>query len=193
MKKTILYILFTIWPFLSYSQSENKYKVFVDFGYKTTLIDFQINGPVFGLSIYSPNRKLSLNLRNDILFEIGKRSYVPDTTGLVIKSEKYEIIDYRTQNYIECDYKFDLGKHKLFTGLGIGWRYLGDDKNYRFNRDYGYLTFSTSVKYNIDWFILELRWDIPLRDDYYRKYNGTYRLFPVTFALYYRFRPKKIE
>ena len=172
--------------FYSYSQSKVNYKLFFDLGYKTTFFDFNINGPVFGLSLYSPSKKISFNLRNDLLFKIGKPLLINNS-----RSEKLQIMDFRTQNYIDLDYRFDIKKHKMFIGAGIGWRYLGDKENIRFNRETGYLTFSPSLKYNIDWFILELRGDIPIKDNYYKKYNGTERLFPIVFALYYRMKPKK--
>jgi len=170
----------------SYSQSKNNYQLFFDLGYKTTFFDFNINGPVLGLSMYSSSKKISLNLRNDLLFKIGKPLLIDNS-----RSENLQIIDFRTQNYIDFDYRFDIKKYKIFIGAGIGWRYLGDKENYRFNRETGYLTFSPSVKYSFDWFVTELRGDVPLKDKYYKKYNGTERFFPITFSLFYRIKPKK--
>lgn len=186
MKKIIIVFLF-FYSTVVFSQTNN-YNLYLDVGYKTIILDKGC-GPVFGLSFYSPDKKISLSLRNDIIFDIGKATYA-DTNG-INKSEKLEILDYRTQSYFEGEYKFRIKNTLLFTCLGVGWRYLGDSENFRLNRETGYFTLTPSVKYNIDWFTLELRGDIPLKDKYFKKYNGTERLFPVSFTLIYRFKPKK--
>lgn len=187
MKKTIIILaLVFVWLNANSQTKETSTKVFFDIGYKTTALDFNINGPVLGISFSNPQKKFSFSARNDILLAINKPLTADGTRG-----EYVQITDLRVQNYIEVDYRFDLNKNKLYLGVGTGWRGLGNAENIRFNREYGYSTLSLSTKYTFDWLTFELRGDIPIRNNYFKKYNGTARLFPITIAVFYKFSENK--
>lgn len=155
-----------------------------------------LGGAVLELSYYSPDKRLGINLRHDILLGIGKESYFlyrPDTTDILVQAAHYELTDYHTQEYLEVEYNLiRKNNYRLNAHLGYGWIYAGVGKNFRLNRDYGYGVISTAISYQPAWFTLELRGDIPVRSiDKIRHYwfFKASSVTPVSLALKYKFKP----
>jgi hypothetical protein len=175
--KKITGILVLLLLVLNNIQAQSNYKIFADFGVKYTPLEY-LGGPVAGISLENPDKKLSFNYRKDIIFSIGKYSY-ENYSG-------YKLTDYNTYDYLDFAYKL---KTKLKIFAGVGWIYNGKNENIKLNRQHGYSSASLGLNYPTDWLTLEVRGDIPLIN--YNKAVDSDFLFPVSFALYYHFSPKK--
>ena len=183
MKRIIIILGFFI-CISGYSQQQESYSLFFSIGYKYTPLEY-LGGPSFGLSLYNLDRRISINLRNDIIFSIGKNYNFSGMSDL----EFYGITDYHTYNYLDIDYGFK--NEKVIVSCGLGWIYTGRNENIKLNSDYGYLTSTVSVQYKYKWLIAELRGDIPLIK--YEKHLNQINhglLFPVSIAFIYKFSPK---
>lgn len=194
MKKIRILLALSIATNVLIAQSDTtkntKYDLNIDLGLKFTPFDY-LGGAILGLSIYSPDKKFAVNFRNDILLSIGKSSSL-NSVGNIIPSEKFSVLEYHTLNYFELDYKIsNFNKKPLYIGLGSGWVYLGEGKNIRFNSETGYATITSSLKYKISWFAIEVRGDYALKGRSFKGYNITKSIFPISFGLIYKFKPSK--
>lgn len=198
MKRILLTVLLlACFKFLiaqEYSEVKKDYfDLYVDLGYKSAVIDF-ISGPIIGLSIYNPDKPFCFSYRNDFLISLGKHTYIDSTNQIQVSSNKFEILQFITQSNFEFGYRLPYLKGKPLTlGTGLGWINLGDRENVRFNKDYGYMTLSISIKYKLSWFLIELKGDIAFKNDYYNLYRYYDKPIPVSLGLIYRFKPKNNE
>ncbi len=180
-------------------------------------------GPVIGLSLHSPNKRWVLGFRNDFLFTIGKPIYLLDTTAdnsqtifsfeSSITEQKFSIIKFISYRYFEVDFSpFKIRNRNFYTGAALGFVNArdGSDLNFYFYPDQGnvikytryvadkkYFSASFSAKYNFDWLLAEIRYDIPFgsygsgikekRSERNSNFNA------VSLALMYRFKPKSSQ
>lgn len=161
--------------------------LYIDFGFKYVPIDY-IGGPALGLSYYSPDKKLSINLRYDIGFSIGKGtdSFEIDSIMFSSPQDHFSLQQFQVRTFLEAELLiWESNKNKLFASAGLGWNYVGLDQKYLLNESSGYYCLTVAAKYKISWFYIEPRVDIPV-------FNNSYtnvRLFPGSIALIYRFKP----
>ena len=180
--------------FLASSAQENKLlkrDLYIDLGFKYTPFDY-IGGPAFGLSLYSPDKKLAFNFRYDIGFSIGKGidTEVIDSIYISTPQEHFSIQNFQVRTFLEAEYLlWKADRQKLFASAGLGWNYMGLDQKVLLNESSGYYCLTIAAKYKINWFYIEPRVDIPISEF---KYSGD-KLFPASIALIYRFKPKKVE
>ena len=177
MKNQILIILILFFSIEIYGQ--DKIKIYSNLGVKYTPLEY-LGGPLVGLSVGKPNGKLMWNFRKDIIFSIEKLNYGVNNNLI------FNLTNYHTYNYLDVDYKFS-SKASVF--IGGAWIYEGKTHNTVLNSQSGYYAATLGLKYKIDWLTFELRGDIPLEK--YVSYIDQGHLFPVSFALYYKFRPKR--
>jgi hypothetical protein len=154
------------------------------------LMDYA-GGSLIGLTFTNPGKSLGFTIRTDYLLSIGRNSYT-DTSGILRQYEKIEFTEYNNILYLDLEYNLKkTTKLPLIAGLGYGWIYLGERENLRFNRDYGYAVISPKIVYNFSWISFELRGNIPLRNDYFKRHYNFERLFPIEISACYRFKPKQ--
>lgn len=164
--------------------------LYIDLGFKYVPFDY-IGGPAFGLSYYSPDKKLSINFRYDIGFSIGKGvdADVIDTMIFQSPQDHFSIQQFQVRTFLEAEFLvWKSDKQKLFASAGLGWNYLGLDEKYLLNETSGYYCITVAAKYKLSWFYIEPRIDIPLSYDEHEQ-----KLFPGSIALIYRFKPVKKE
>lgn len=191
--KKILFVFFLGGCFINVMQAQNKIdsvKEKYDFYIETGAM-FTPFGPCLGLSFEHPNKALSFLVRSDFWFRFGKYTYV-DTNGNYISEKNYSITEYHSLLYFDAEYKFNkMFKFPLMFGAGYGWIYLGNRENYTFDRYSGYGVITLKFRYAYSWLGIEARGNIPIKNNYFTKYNNTAdRLFPLQISLLYRFKPK---
>lgn len=189
MNRIILLLFLLFAGYALYAQeNENKpkYDLSVGIGAKYVVFDY-LGGGLLELSLRNPNKRLSFNLRQDIVLSLGLfPDYFPQDTLVLDYTRKYGITNLNTQNYLELEYLLNRKKsYQLSAHAGYGWLYLGEGENIRLNRDYGYPLITTAISYARSWYNIELRGDIPIVSGI----GG--RTSPISLALKYRFRPKK--
>lgn len=113
------------------------------------------------LSLRNPDKRLSFNLRQDIVLSLGLfPDYFPQDTFVLAYTYKYGITHLNTQNYLEIECLLNRKKgYQLSAHAGYGWLYLGEGENIRLNRGYGYSVITTAISYARSWYNLELRGD----------------------------------
>lgn len=178
MKKGILFLAIIFINFVIYGQEKSN--LYVNFGMKYTPLEY-MGGPLIGISAGKPNGKFMWNFRKDIILKISKLN-LNNTSNL-----NYNLTDYNTYNYLDVDYKIT---EKFYATAGFSWISRQITYNSLSNSPQPvYFAATVAVKYKIDWLTLELRGDIPLEKNISNLIDQGH-IFPVSLALYYRFRPK---
>ncbi len=182
--------------FIQNSNKKERYSLCVDIGAKSV---FLAVGPSIGLSLYSPHKKVSFNLRGDFPIEIGRDysiQFAPlDTNYLypfIVVDRKVSVLRLMKFTYFDIDYRLTNKQNKLFIGTGMSIVNRDIDELYGLNSSFqlrNTICVTTSVKYNISWFFLELRGDIPIQKFHYNYFDP----WPVSLALMYRFKPKSLK
>jgi len=193
LNQIILLSIFILITMLASAQDKKPLArdLYIDFGFKYVPIDY-IGGPALGLSYYSPDKKLSINLRYDIGFSIGKGidSFEIDSIMISNPQDHFSLQQFQVRTFLEAELLvWESNKQKLFASAGFGWNYVGLDPKYILNESSGYYCLTVAAKYKISWFCIQPRIDIPV-------FNNSYineRLFPGSIALIYRFKPVSKE
>lgn len=195
-KRSIQIIWLSVFFFitmLAYAQDTKPLSrdLYIDLGFNYVPIDY-IGGPALGLSYYSPDKKLSINLRYDIGFSIGKGidSFKIDSILINTPQDHFSLQQFQVRTFLEAELLvWKSNKQKLFASAGFGWNYVGLDPKYILNESSGYYCLTVAAKYKISWFYIQPRIDIPV----FNNSNINERLFPGSIALIYRFKPVSKE
>ena len=166
-----------------------KRDVFLLTGFKVVPIDW-LAGPSIGVSWFSPDKALSVEIRRDYLISIGQQT--ADNNGVIVPiQEKMEITQFFRQSSLYLNYRIQVPRMKWISlGIGLSSTNMGDRENLIFSSDYSYHAISATIQFPISWFVLELKGDYEFKNDYY--YSNLLRITPIPFSvgILYRFHPK---
>jgi hypothetical protein len=171
--------------------------LYVNLGFNYVPIDY-IGGPSVGLSLYSPDKKLSFNFRYDMGFSFGRGSVVQtiDTVSYITDDNKISLQKYNIRTYIEAEYLLKKFKqHSVYASAGLGWIFPGETLNYLLNEETGYYNLTLATRYKFSWFSIEPRVFIPVFNDNELYKGGSHHptLFPLSVSLIYKFKPSTKE
>lgn len=190
MKIKFLSFLFSLFSGIVFSQDNAKYDISLGVGVKHTLFDY-LNGGLFEIRVANYSKAWAFNLRQDVNLALGR---IEQDSLFQSNAPYYGITKLYTQNYIEAEYSVvRKTNYQIAFHAGYGWVYIGKGNNVRLNREHGYSVASLAASYSRSWYQLELRGDVPIKPNYFANYNGGIsRLAPISLALKYRIRPKKV-
>ena len=172
------------------SKFEDKFNISLDAGLKIIPIDW-LKGFAAGISIQHKTKPFGVSIRKDAIFSIG-RGVIPNTGGVGVNYERFILTDYGSFSYFTVDYRFTKRQTSALS-LGYGSIYSGaTQRPALFSRESNYGVITLAYRQKISWLNAEIRADIPYRYMVYdrgdlRSFYGADYLFPVSFALFYRF------
>ncbi len=170
--------------------SDDKLNVYMDMGLNYIPYD-ELTGPVIGLGIKHHKSGFTFFYRKHLNFYTGYSTTNAFHRFGNFPTYKFQILNFYISNNFELSYPmFSTRKKPLWIGIGYGWLY-NDTRKRREERYSGYSIIFSSIRYKIDWLFFGISGGYPIPPKgFYRYYERTNILFPISFSLIYRFNPR---